>query len=373
MPIDLPVPVDFNIEVLFPNGGEELLIGQEYSIQWKANKEIEYVDIYVSIVDYYSDTAELLIAEGVPSDWTESYYWVVGDLDSEHSSIRIVDSDNPDIFDESDGHFSIQYPEVIKVDFNYPEEWGDLTEYDYSYEYDFKKAIFDTLKDQGMDIFECSNDEIGLIWYHNPTKTLVFIERGEKVEFVTGTGFGYMQTLKVVTDEGIKTLFEEHEAHIWAVGGILAVNVSPNGEYVYYSNTGWEYSGGGIVNIKTGKDIFENYEIWYGASVYGDIFWSQDNEVLAIRSFTNAIGGYGIPGIFVSQYGDPEYLELVFRIEDVFLNGYELGNIYFEDDILFFSIVLPTGWDSDLREYAGEEVISSYEFNTKTRELKTLD
>ena len=92
------------ISLLNPNGGETWNVGEERDILFTAGAETIMVDIYLrrGILGNYS-----LLAENVPAAGG-SYSWVVQPPGDGSCKIKVVDSDDHGIFDESDFYFAIQ-------------------------------------------------------------------------------------------------------------------------------------------------------------------------------------------------------------------------------------------------------------------------
>ncbi|KPL04142.1 MAG: hypothetical protein AMJ73_04585, partial [candidate division Zixibacteria bacterium SM1_73] len=94
-----PLPT---INVLSPNGGEALFVGQTYDIQWDYLSFEDSVKIEYSANggDEWSTIAETTSCDG-------GYSWLVPDTPSENCLIRISDVGNGVPCDTSDAYFSI--------------------------------------------------------------------------------------------------------------------------------------------------------------------------------------------------------------------------------------------------------------------------
>ena len=91
------------ISVIYPNGGEEFEPGITETIVWNSQDLGNYVKIELySGNNYYATIANIIINSGV-------YNWTIsGDCEEGHEyRIKIIDVNNQDIFDFSDGYFSI--------------------------------------------------------------------------------------------------------------------------------------------------------------------------------------------------------------------------------------------------------------------------
>ena len=52
-------------------------------------------------------------------------------------------------------------------------------------------------------------------------------------------------------------------------GGIIHINISPNGQFIYYSEDAYDWEKTGIIDIDSGIDITEDKDIWI-ANIYKD-------------------------------------------------------------------------------------------------------
>ncbi len=106
------------LKVISPNGGETWLKGQTVKISWSAAKDIQSVNIRLSIAaGGEGQNFNAAIASGVPN--TGSYSWTVQDLYAEVLGIKalpasdqylltVEDKDRNNIYDTSDAVFSIK-------------------------------------------------------------------------------------------------------------------------------------------------------------------------------------------------------------------------------------------------------------------------
>ena len=108
--IEIPVsdvsPIDPWILVTSPNGGEDLIIGETWEINWESNDVTGYLIIEYSKDNFVADINP--VASGVMNSGV--FDWVpIPDDPSETVRIRITSMDNPSIFDDSDNDFTIKY------------------------------------------------------------------------------------------------------------------------------------------------------------------------------------------------------------------------------------------------------------------------
>lgn len=120
------------ITVLSPNGGENWIVGNTYAITWESTG-IDDVKL-----EYTTDNG---------SNWTiititasdGMYEWTIPDNPSVNCKIRVSDSDNPNVFDESDNTFTISQDnstslmllspngnEIWKIGNTYAITWEDV-------------------------------------------------------------------------------------------------------------------------------------------------------------------------------------------------------------------------------------------------------
>jgi hypothetical protein len=232
--------------------------------------------------------------------------------------------------------------EELGIEFNYLKDWGILTA-------KFQKNLSYT--------FSSENEKIKTIIYHKPSNILAFIEKGEKYKAAYGDE-NYQEILKIIfPNKEIKTIYTVSPKDVEWYGAITGINISPNGKYVSFILSVYEISKPLMVNIETNKNILEGVHV--NLVPDEDIFWSQNNEVLAIRSEINEYAGIGICGIFVSDYGDPEKLNEVFSIPwEKHINGIHIGKVQFVDN-------------EKLSFEVGER-LEEYIYNARTKELTKI-
>lgn len=96
------------IQVLSPNGGERWELKGTYMIKWKT-LGMDFVDI--ELVSEATGTQRISIAKKVPASIGEYLWTIPTDLPPGNLyKIKILDSSDPSIYDESDGFFSIVFP-----------------------------------------------------------------------------------------------------------------------------------------------------------------------------------------------------------------------------------------------------------------------
>ncbi|MCR4417421.1 MAG: choice-of-anchor J domain-containing protein [Ignavibacteria bacterium] len=114
------------VQVIQPNGGENLFVGQTYQIVWNAsginNVKLEYSTNggsswnYIATVPAYTASKVKLSGkhpkdpDAVIEGTLGTYSWVVPNTPSNQCLVRVSDNDNPAVFDVSDNFFSISAP-----------------------------------------------------------------------------------------------------------------------------------------------------------------------------------------------------------------------------------------------------------------------
>jgi len=249
--------------------------------------------------------------------------------------------------------------EEYGLEFDYPSNWGELT--------------LESKKNDNYN-FNSSNKTIIEIKYYKPRGVLAFITKGtihrkrdESVKITPEEGFEVCDyVLKVIYQNGqIKTIYteenkprEDNDKIIYPYAGgkkIGGISFQPNEKYIRLGWSAYAWHGSYLLNMNTGKDILASYSIRYG-----DIYWSPDNKVLAAKSHVNEVGGDGVEGLFVSDYGNPEKLNEVFSIpHEKYSKGMRISVIGFIDsEHLSFEI------------FEIEEKLQEYTYNIKTKELR---
>ncbi|MFC1574292.1 FlgD immunoglobulin-like domain containing protein, partial [Candidatus Latescibacterota bacterium] len=98
-----------DITVTYPNGGEELLIGNNYEITW-SQENVENVKLEYS-TDNGSSWTEIIASTDASAG---SYEWTVPSAASTNCKVSITDITDASITDQSDGVFSIK-PEIFSL------------------------------------------------------------------------------------------------------------------------------------------------------------------------------------------------------------------------------------------------------------------
>jgi hypothetical protein len=199
------------------------------------------------------------------------------------------------------------------------------------------------------------------------------VEYGEEeYEAVDSRDIRKQETLKIIGSKGeITQIYTVPENIVPWYGKIGAVRFSLGGNYVCFIEDGWENTKLMIVNVQTKKNILKDIDSWFNRlDIYQNIFWSQNEKVLAIKSYWSSFSGEGRDGIFVSDYGKPEKLNQVFTFGEGFKamefeDGSEIYNIrLMSDEKLYFSV--------KFAPYEGETYEKKYEYIVKTKELKEV-
>lgn len=268
---------------------------------------------------------------------------------------------------EVNGWKNYESPWYADFEFQYPEEWGELL-------YDLGNpglgGIYHFLPYQ----------KIRKVWYHKPSNTLAFMERGEKCLTFGGVIKSYEETLRIIgQNKEVKTIIGP--GAIKPPGGycqiIGSISFSPDGKYIYFGISGYDNWEPMIVNIESGLNIIENYDIWFKPeAIYKDIIWSPDNKVLVIGSEWNGFSGEGSNAIFVSDYNSPEELTKIISPLDLDwgegfpgLYKFKFDNLDFvNNNTLRFSLFFSE--DGSFCASCKKEIIAKYEYNLQTKELK---
>lgn len=117
-----------SLTILMPNGGEEWIVGNKHPVHWYWSGSISSVKL-----EYSTDGGLnwALIASSTPNDG--DYLWTIPNTISSNCFVKISDYSNPDIYDLSDGSFSIMRPsidikkpdggEILVIGEYYPIHW----------------------------------------------------------------------------------------------------------------------------------------------------------------------------------------------------------------------------------------------------------
>lgn len=270
--------------------------------------------------------------------------------------------------------------EKYGFEFRYPEEWGELkielpeNEPDFS----FKETLTQQIEN-GVFSFIPEDSKIVKIWYHPKSETLAFLKKGKEITTIDKTS-GYQGQLYAGKDLNFSLIFEIPEQVAKWHSTISYLSFSPDGKYIAFNLSEWESSSSYIINLQTKKDILEVFVVdkerpWlrevYVENLFEDIIWSPDSKNLAVISTFPEIGGYGMEAVIVSDFQNPDKLNVVYSLFDEFekVDFFESGifNPQFSDDgkTLRFQI--------KVKEWEKEEVIQkAFEYNLITKELKEI-
>ena len=270
--------------------------------------------------------------------------------------------------------------EEYGFEFKYPKEWGELKiELPENVSDSYFKEILTQQIQKDVFSFTSGNSEIVKVWYHSPSNTLAFIKKGKEITTIDETSY-YQGRLFAGKDLNFSLIFEVPEQIAKWHSTISYLSFSPDGKYIAFNLSEWESSSPYIINLQTKKDILEVFVAdkerpWlrevYVENLFEDIIWSPDSKNLAVISTFPEIGGYGMEAVIVSDFQNPDKLNVVYSLfdefEEVDFLESEIFNAQFSDDekIFKFQIKVQGG--------EGEEIIQkTFEYNLITKELKEI-
>jgi hypothetical protein len=129
-----------SLELLNPDGGEELNCGDRYKIQWEVVPEVEEIKIWLS-----TDAGAnwFLVKKRTNNDG--GWRWDIPEVESERCLLRIEEYDNPSVFGRSEGFFTIlngtvdiedekgnSLPRSVVLNQNYPNPFNPMTTISFS-------------------------------------------------------------------------------------------------------------------------------------------------------------------------------------------------------------------------------------------------
>lgn len=260
----------------------------------------------------------------------------------------VLDSGN-----ELEGWLTYQ-DEESGIGFNYPDAWGLIT---------FKSQEDHVVR------FSASYESIYGIWYHMLSGNIFFIERGEFFDSPDDSWGepGYQGVVKVIYPEGgEKTIYSDKRDDVVChySGPTRDIAISPDGNYFSISRRFSAF----MMNVETTEKITDRVLLLESGTEYtsgllfneSDVYWSPDNQVLAIRSHMEQYGGEGTEGLFVSDYGNPDALNGVYlHPMEKYRQGIHLRNVSFiNNKEVYFEVASEK-----------EEFFEKYVYNAETREL----
>ncbi|HEX9722422.1 MAG TPA: hypothetical protein VGA53_04105 [Candidatus Paceibacterota bacterium] len=212
---------------------------------------------------------------------------------------------------------TFRFAEQIKASFDYPAEWGKLS---------FKADI------NGTQVFEAKeNKAIDRVLYHPDSGNIAYIEQSEpascsEVESFYGTNGN--TKLYLYSPQNSTLLYQYADSDTRCYSGTLSGSwFLENENYIRINIVGYESYRNAIVDIRTGKDILEDYNI-----ILGKTAWSSDKQLLAINSKTDDFAGEGQETLFISDYGNPAKLNVVFAIPNSKRFEKEIYEVSFSSD-----------------------------------------
>ena len=118
-----PPPLPESVTLLYPIGGETLYTGSSCLIEWRS-KSIDNVKLEYSTnsgVDWNLITISV-------SAYLGQYAWTIPAIESSNYKVKITNTDDPTIYDESDSVFTvITKPWITLLTPNGSEEWAETT------------------------------------------------------------------------------------------------------------------------------------------------------------------------------------------------------------------------------------------------------
>ncbi|MFA6099084.1 MAG: hypothetical protein WCV50_06140 [Patescibacteria group bacterium] len=201
---------------------------------------------------------------------------------------------------------------------------------------------------------------------------------GIRVEVINGTKFcsiennpefGYQKILKAIYQDGKeKTLYtsstklsSDNKDACLFIEGVCCPQISPDGKYVIFEKTGWEWSKPYMLNIETGKYVFGDES---DISVITDIDWSSDNKNFAITTDSNEFLGEGAVEVYVSAYNNPEIIKRAWTAENSIVTG--VTDVHFiRNDVIQITI------EQQSTENVAQKTLN-YEYNYHTNLLTPL-
>ena len=134
-PSPSPTPSEPYIKVIFPNGGEELVIGEKYQITWESSPDVLDVTIYIAGDDQFGDVIAKYVLPSGEYEWDVD--WSIEEKCA-HVIVEGWDAAAMIASDSSDACFSIIFPdETADWEVYRNEEYG----FEVKYPLDWKMEI----------------------------------------------------------------------------------------------------------------------------------------------------------------------------------------------------------------------------------------
>jgi hypothetical protein len=286
---------DSSLELTSPNGGNELYLGQQFTIKW-VSKNIDGV-----ILSYSVNNGQdwVTINDNVIAS-TQTYPWIAPDVLTEEGKVRIEAKDNSNIMDVSDSTFStIAYEYIIEAVKFYPLTIGNkwiYTEYfsgvssDTSYIYE-RSVVSDTLMPNGKQYYKVIEYD-----HFNSNNNRIYWERNNLVD---GRTYRYYENWNnqgendLLIDDLWKSLGSETQSHRYT-----------NLNFHYYNKTQIlsqeDITLFGINTIKRNYRELNTFE-FYDYNLVKGFGLTSWNKMLDVTSKTGTLKGCVIDG---TVYGD---------------------------------------------------------------------
>jgi hypothetical protein len=120
------------IKVLSPNGGDNLIIGEQFNITWKswgAKLQQGGTDYQAIKISYSADNGTTWYEINNQQVNDGDYPWVIPDTETTQALIKVEDQNDPLIFDVSDANFNIMIPSITLTSPNGGESWYATGDY----------------------------------------------------------------------------------------------------------------------------------------------------------------------------------------------------------------------------------------------------
>lgn len=166
---------------------------------------------------------------------------------------------------------------------------------------------------------------------------------------------------------------DKGDGHCWQSLNIDDRNIvlSPLKDYVRFFLAGWEWGDTLLVNINTGKNVFEK------ETNPGAIIWSKDGRSYAFVSNQEVFGGTGRDGVWVSSYRNPEKPVFIFdgvgemsiSKDEAFWQLYMIDDLKFVDNRTIEFLIYQAD-QSDNSKHFGE--IARYRYDLKIGKLTEI-
>lgn len=149
------------------------------------------------------------------------------------------------------------------------------------------------------------------------TGSTALVVRGERYcEDEAGSSRGFQKILKLISpgkEDQVLYTTERPSGYCNMGYDICCLDFSPDGKYLFFSKTGWEWSKPFMLNVSTGKYVIGDET---DISHIGDFVWSESADNFALATDADAMMGRGGTAVYASEFNNPNAIRKIWSSDD---------------------------------------------------------